>query len=344
MATKPLQFIVPDITGVPTGGNHYNRQIRAHGPHAGERALSIQWPVETPPADPLTGLDAEAPLVIDSLCVRHGDAIRRLRSALPTTRLVLLAHYLHCVDPRSPERDAAQQERTVLPLFNAVVAPSAYVCVRLQGEGLAAHHTHVVAPGLDGRFRGPLPDRSARDAPTAFLTVANVLPGKGLDVMLDALARLEDLDWRWRLVGGGALDAAYAARFRRALRRAPFRERVTWDGTVDGADMPGVYDMADVFVLPTRFETCSLATREAMARGLPVVASRVGGLPENFGEANAGHLVPPDDAPALAAALRDLVERPSVRRAMGRAAHRRSQAFPTWTAAASRFAQFVAGT
>jgi len=329
---------------VPTGGNHYNRQILAHGLHTGVQATSIRWPVEAPPKDATAGLDAETPVVIDSLCIRHGDAIRRLRAALPTTRLVLLAHYLHCVDPRSPDAEAAQRERTVLPLVDAVIAPSAYVCVRLQGNGVPFDRTHVVAPGLDDRFRGPVPDRAARDALPVLLTVANVLPGKGLDVMLDALARLEDLDWRWRLVGGDALDTAYAARFRQALRRAPFRECVTWEGTVDGDDMPGVYDAADVFVLPTRFETCSLATREAMARGLPVVASRVGGLPENVGEADAGHLVPPDEASALAAALRDLLERPDARRTMGRAAHRQSQAFPTWTAAASRFARIVSGT
>jgi hypothetical protein len=212
-------------------------------------------------------------------------------------------------------------------------------------EGLPPGAVHAVPPGLDDRFRiGNAPDVDAQ--PTAsetetsrLLTVANVLPGKGLDVMIDALEALQDRAWTWHLVGSTELDAAYGAAFRENLRASPIRDRVRWEGTVAGRDMPAVYDAADVFVLPTRFETCSMATREAMARGRPVVASRVGGLPENLGNAEAGCLVPPDDPDALAQAIRSLLDAPQKRRAMGRAAEQRSRTFPTWPETAHRIAE-----
>jgi hypothetical protein len=94
------------------------------------------------------------------------------------------------------------------------------------------------------------------------------------------------------------------------------------------------YDRADVFGLPSRFETCSMATREAMARGLPVVAYAVGGLPDNFGDAEAGCLVPSDEPDAFSEALRSLLADPARRTRMGQAARIRSRAFSTWDEAA----------
>lgn len=331
-----LTWLVPDIESVPTGGNVYNRRILEALP---EEVLApvTTWPVGDEEGTPVIPVaDAGSPVVVDSLCLQQESALRDLRRANPSARLILLAHYLHCVDPRETGGETAEAERDVLPLFDGAVTPSRYVADALAREGLSAD---PVPPGLDAAYREPVvaPPATGGTAPR-LLTVANVLPGKGLDVLVDALERLRDLDWVWRLVGSGELDVGCAEAFRQRLADADLGDRVCWDGSVPGGDMPGVYDACDVFVLPTRFETCSLSTREAMARGRPVVASRVGGLPENVGDAPAGHLVPEGDAQALAEALANLIGDAAARREMGRAARIRSQSFPTWEASARRFA------
>ena len=335
---------MPDIEALPTGGNVYNRRILEALPD-GNPATVTTWPVgEDAAAPPPPSVDPGGPVVVDSLCLQQADALRGLREAHPHARLILLAHYLHCVDPRESDGPAADAERTLLPLFDRAVTPSRYVADALAEEGLPAE---PVPPGLDAAYREPTvcPPATGGTAPK-LLTVANVLPGKGLDVLVDALQRLRDkrrdLDWTWRLVGSGELDAACADAFRERLSGAGLGDRVRWDGPVAGDAMPGAYDACDVFVLPTRFETCSLSTREAMARGRPVVASRVGGLPENLGDARAGRLVPEGDAQALATALSALIADAEARRAMGRAARRRSQSFPTWETSARRFAAICA--
>jgi glycosyltransferase involved in cell wall biosynthesis len=170
-----------------------------------------------------------------------------------------------------------------------------------------------------------------------MLTVANLLPEKDLRPFVDVLRALRSIPWTWTLVGDASLDPGYAAGVFRRLRTAGLTNRVTWTGPVSPDALRGQYDRADLFVLPSRFETCSLSTREAMARGLPVVGYRVGGLPENFGETAAGHLAPPSNAVALRAALRSLLTDPLARGQKGSAAWRRSHAFPTWAEAADRF-------
>jgi glycosyltransferase involved in cell wall biosynthesis len=97
-----------------------------------------------------------------------------------------------------------------------------------------------------------------------------------------------------------------------------------------------------VLVLSSRFETCSMATREAMARGRPAVGYAVRGLPANFGAAAAsgaapaGRLVSPDEPEAFTDALRHLLSFPDTRTKMGTAARAHSHSFPTWAEAADR--------
>ncbi len=339
-------FVVPDIAGTPTGGNIYNRRVLDHWPS--DTPTVVTWPVDTSPADPAQYIEPRATVLIDSLCLKHAGAIRTLREHCPEARLTILAHYLACVDPRKRDSDAAQVERGLLPLFDGAITTSAFVKDQLVRAGMPEVSVTVAAPGLDKRFRhadvddGNEPRKNGGDIPQ-LLTVANVLPGKGLDVLLRALEALSGRAWTWRLIGGTDLDPDYGAHFRDMLNGWSLRDRVVWNGTVEAADMPAAYDAADVFVLPTHFETCSMATREAMARGCAVVASDVGGLPTNFvgrdfSCRDAGVLVPPDDHLALAEALRQLLATPARRDALARKALAQSQSFPSWATTAERCA------
>jgi glycosyltransferase involved in cell wall biosynthesis len=130
----------------------------------------------------------------------------------------------------------------------------------------------------------------------------------------------------------------------RALKRvdAPYRAAIIGDGPDRGlveaeiggderiellgerSDVPGQLASSDVFVLASNSEGMPMSVLEAMAAGLPVVASAVGGVPELVAEAETGFLVPPRDVDALAAALQRVLADPELRRSLGAAAHARA--------------------
>ena len=331
-----LSFLVPEIHDRPTGGNLYNRRMVTEL----RNAHTVQVHPWTPaPETRLPDLSDADVIVVDSLLARHDDALPRLRQRHPGP-LVLLAHYLHCIDPREQSSAAAQTERAVLPLFDAVVTTSHYAQRALRDDGVAPDRVHVVPPGLDDPYRAPLPDRPS-DAPPHLLTVASWLPGKGLSTLIDQLETIDALDWHWTLVGDDTLAPDFADTVRARLRDTSIADRITAPGPVAPEAMRDHYDAADLFVLPSRFETCSMATREALARGLPVVGYDVGGMAENLGDRNTGHLVPPDQPEALTEALRRLLIEPETRAAMRTAARERSEDFPTWPTAAVRLQSFL---
>jgi hypothetical protein len=326
-------FLLPGTHDQLTGGNIYNRRIITE--------LRGRYPVEAvswTPAPDRQGLEGADPsiVVVDSLLLRSPGPLRALREVVPSATIVLLAHYLHCIDPGKRATAAAATERALLSLFDGAVTTSPYARQALVAEGMPPDTVSAVPPGLDAAYRRP-PSPPNRTGPPTLLTVANVLPGKGLLDLIEQLDALDDLAWRWTLVGNDTLDPDFARTVAERVEASTVADRLTHVGTVPAAEMPAQYDRADLFVLPSHFETCSMATREAMARGRPVVGYAVGGLPDNFGEDPAGHLVPPDRPDALGAALRTLLTAPATRRRMGGAARRRSKSFPSWPDAATRF-------
>ncbi len=139
------------------------------------------------------------------------------------------------------------------------------------------------------------------------LTVARLEANKGLTYLLQALALLPtDPSWRWVLVGSGGDRAALQAQ----AGALGLNERIVFAGAVDDVDLHNLYTLADSFALASLYEGSSLATLEAMAHSLPIVATAVGGLPDKVQPGVTGLLVPPGDAPAMATAIRSLLTDP----------------------------------
>jgi glycosyltransferase involved in cell wall biosynthesis/GT2 family glycosyltransferase len=144
-----------------------------------------------------------------------------------------------------------------------------------------------------------------------ILAVGSLYPVKGYDILLEALGTLSaQPGWRLAVAGQGGEEP----RLREQARREGLGDRVHLLGFRD--DIPDLLAAADVYVMPSRSEGLPLALLEAMFAGLPVVASAVGGIPDALGEGG-GILVPPGDAPALAAALRALLTDDERRRVLG---------------------------
>jgi glycosyltransferase involved in cell wall biosynthesis len=176
--------------------------------------------------------------------------------------------------------------------------------------------------------------------------VAPVSSHKGHDVLLAALAATADLPWRCVCVGPLNRDPVFVERLRLEAEAAGVGGRIRFPGVQIGDDLAHAYAAADVLVLASRAETYGMVVTEALARGLPVIATAVGGLPEALGQASdgcrPGLLVPPEDSVALAAALRDWLVDANLRHRLREAARKRRSTLSGWDAPTDRIARVLA--
>jgi glycosyltransferase involved in cell wall biosynthesis len=169
-----------------------------------------------------------------------------------------------------------------------------------------------------------------------LLAVGAVVPRKGYDVLIDELATLTDLDWRLVIAGDRTRDRATADAVAARIAALGLGARVSMPGAVGDEELALLHTQADVFVLASRHEGYGMAYAAAINHGLPVVGTRAGAIPETV-PAGAGILVEPDDAPALAAALRIMIANPKARETYAAAARAAAAQLPRWDTTARIF-------
>ena len=190
----------------------------------------------------------------------------------------------------------------------------------------------VIPNGVNVATFHPAAEKTTSHGPVRLLFVGRVVFQKGLDVLFRALAALPtELDWELEIIGDG--DARPALTLEAAqLGIAP---RLTFSGWQDRAVIAERYRAADLFVFPSRDEGMPNVVLEAMASGLPIVATAIAGSEELVREGENGHLVPTENAPALTDALARLITQPETRRALGRASRERIEREYTWARVAA---------
>jgi glycosyltransferase involved in cell wall biosynthesis len=200
----------------------------------------------------------------------------------------------------------------------AVVVGSAYMREQAEKAGMPGERLHVVRLYAAAPAEGA--PELARD-PRLLLAVGALTTGKGIDVLLEALARARP-DARLLLIG----DGPQRAKLEQQARELGLAARVTFAGRMAHADVVEAYQRAACVVMPSRQpESFGLVGVEAMSHGTPVIASRAGGASEWLRDEETGLAVPPCDAPALAAAVDRLLAAPELASrlgAAGRRAHR----------------------
>lgn len=164
--------------------------------------------------------------------------------------------------------------------------------------------------------------------------MAAVTPRKGQHRLVEALAAVTDLPWSCVCVGGLEQDPEYVSDLRALIAKHGLEDRLHLAGPQAGAQLDASYAAADLMVLTSYAETYGMAVTEALARGIPVLATDVGGLPEAVGRAPDGGvpgiLVPPENPAALAAELRGWFGEADVRRRLKAAARGRRAALDGW--------------
>jgi glycosyltransferase involved in cell wall biosynthesis len=349
-----LDVVVPD--GIhdparPSGGNTYDRRVcrwlRNLGWVVHEHAVSGGWP--SPDAGALAALDDVirrmpdgAVVLLDGLIASAAPEV--LVSEARRLRLVVLVHMpLGDRAVGVPADTIRSRESAVLSAAAAVLTTSEWCRNRLLAlYELSAERLHVAEPGVRSADAAP-----GSEAGGAMLCVASVTPDKGHGLLLDALQMLSDLTWQCVCVGRLDRAPAFVRQLRCRSRDAGLDDRVHFPGPQAGADLNRSYAGADLMVLASRAETYGMVITEALAHGVPVVVTEVGGVTEAVGYGSDGSrpglLVAPDDPAALAAALRAWLTDADLRRRLRRAAGIRREGLHSWSDTAAVLADVVAG-
>lgn len=342
--TRSLTFAYPGDLGLNTGGYGYDRRMIAGLRDLGWTVTPLSLGPGFPaPSDAqrteaerrLSALPNGARVVVDGLAYGVLDAWAAREGA--RLNIVALVHHPLALETgigaeaqahlRASETRALAQARQVI-----VTSP-------MTARELAAHYNvppariTTVLPGTD-----PAPLAPGGGEPPHILSIGTLTPRKGHDVLIEALHRIRDLPWRATIAGSKTLAPATAAALADQCAALGLADRLTLAGECD--DPRALMATADLFALASRYEGYGMVFAEALSQGLPIVACHAGAVPEVVPD-NAGILVPVDDAPAFATALRDLLSDPARRAEKAEGARRAGAELPRWQDGAARISKLL---
>ncbi len=340
-------FAIPGDLAAPDGGYVYARKILPHlarrlsieiGPLPGGFPLAGKE-VLTEAAARLAAFDAPgAVLFIDGLAfgALPAEALRVLKAPL----VALVHHPLGLEEGLSSSQKGRllQSEADALALARSVVVPSRGTANELARLfGLPAGKVMVAEPGI---LRGERAPGAALGDPLHIVSAGTLTPRKGFGVLVDALNEVSDLPWRATIAGALDRSPETAASVRAKLSRFGLEERVRLAGRLGEPELSALYSSGDVFALASFYEGYGMAFAEAMAHGLPVVASGEGAVRDTVPRP-AGFVCRSGDAGAFAQALRSLLSNPALRRGMAEGAWRHGQTLPDWAQTADTIASVL---
>jgi len=334
-------LLLPGDINQRTGGYGYDREIMAGlqrlGWNVSLRVLDDSFPFPCGAArdeavQTLAALPDGALVLADGLAFgAMADEAEREAARL---RLVALVHHPLALESGLDSTAAAallESERRALRTVRGVIVTSPATIRSLEAYGVPANRIAVVPPGtavapLARGSRGLHPARGGM--PLELLSVASLTRRKGYDLLFNALARLPHLDWHLTAAGSPDLDPRTAKALAQQVFEAGLSSRVTFVGELDEHRLGAAYDRADVFVLATRHEGYGMAVAEALARGIPIVSTATGAIPDLVDD-DSGVIVPIDDVEALTAGL-ETVMNDDARARLAEGARRRRGTLPTW--------------
>jgi glycosyltransferase involved in cell wall biosynthesis len=314
-------FLVAGSLESRTGGSIYNRRmieaLRQRGWSVDVHELGPDFPAPAPEtlahaAATLAAIDDDTVVVVDGLAFgAMPDVVAAERTRL---RLVPVVHMPlgdeAGLDAATAEARSASEKRALGAATFVVVTGSTTIGA-VSAAGVVADRIVLVTPGTD---RAPVA-RGSGGADLRLLCVAALTPGKGHDDLLRALAASRHLGWRLTCVGSETRCPRTAEGVRALVNELRLDDRVEFTGELEDAALARQYDGADLFVLATLRETFGMAVAEAIARAVPVVATRTGEIERIVGE---GGCLPPVGnrfafATALATVLADAAFRAELR-------------------------------
>jgi len=337
-------FAVPGDLATATGGYGYDRRIIAElqvlgwqidvvsvgdgfpQPSAEQRAVALAR---------LEDLPQGIPVVVDGLALGAlPEAAEKIAQRAPLVALVHHPLALEAGLSPADSRKLFESECKALAAARSVIVTSRATGKRLNADyDVPPERITVAPPGTDRAA----PARGTPDGTLRLLSVAAIVPRKGFDALIAALASIAGLPWRLTIAGDLTRAPATAAKLEADIERHRLAGRVNLLGAVSPQQLATQYAAADVFVLASHFEGYGMAYAEAMAHGLPIIGT-TGGATVDTVPATAGVLVEPGNVKALTRALRMVIENEEDRRRLARGALAAAADLPTWGSTARIFA------
>jgi len=339
---QTLYFLIPGDIDTRTGGYRYDKRIieglRALGREV--QLISLEGNFPTPDANDLVRAQASlenlpdgALILIDALA---GSVMpEQLASQADRLRLISLVHHPLALETgisATAARELAQTEAAALAQVQRIITTSHSTALSLQDYTVADDTVVTVCPGTD---LAPLATGSDQQV-FQLLCVATLTPRKGHSVLLEALAELSELPWELVCAGSQERDPATARALQEQTRTLALQDRVRFAGEVDEQTLHHLYHEADLFVLASFHEGYGMVLDEAIARGLPIVASNAGAMASTVPH-GAGLLCQAGDSGELAAALRRFMEEADTRHSLQTAARMARSRLRSWQQAAEEF-------
>jgi glycosyltransferase involved in cell wall biosynthesis len=339
-----LTFLVPGSLEARTGGYAYDRRIigglRDDGWRVRVEQLDPSFPHPTAEAledvaRRLSALPSDSLVMIDGLAL--GAMPEQVEGVRDRVRVVALVHHPlgaeTGLDPATAAR-LTESECRSLSCARLVVVTSEATADVVRRLGVERERLAVVRPGTD-----VAPMATGSGGPDVrMLTVATLTPRKGHGILLEALSGVPVDRWRLDCVGSPDRSAGTAAQLVKQVEIHGLAERVRFLGELDDLSLEQCYAGADLFVLPTIYEGFGMVVGEALARGLPIVSTRTGAIPEMV-PPDAGVLVAPGELGALRDALTVMLMDAGRRERCAAAARRAARQLPTWTDATRAMVQ-----
>jgi glycosyltransferase involved in cell wall biosynthesis len=333
---RRVAFAVPGDLSTPTGGYAYDRRMIAELQGLGWQvdAIDLGDGFPRPTAETkaaargrLAAAPSGCPIVIDGLAFGVlPEAAQELRVRNP---LVALVHHPLALETGLSPGDAQalmKSEREALACARCVVVTSPSTAQLLVDDyDVAADRITVARPGTDRGATAP----GNSDGIVRLLSIGAVVPRKGFDVLIAALATLASLPWRLTIAGDRSRDPAAAAQLDADIAGHGLAGQVEVLGALADDRLATLYAGADLFVLASRYEGYGMAFAEALAHGLPIIGTTAGAIPDTV-PPDAGVLVEPNDVKALARALRMLIDNPNERGWLASGARAAALELPSW--------------
>lgn len=342
-----VAFVIPGDLGLPTGGYAYDRRVLALLPELGIDVTHVALPGTYPSPSAgdlattravLAVTAADTILLIDGLAygAMPADLVAGLKRSI-----VALVHHPLCLEAGltgTRQRELKALETAALVLASHVIVTSPTTGRTLTADfDIPAERITVAEPGTDPAPRAKGSRGEGGGKPLRLLAVGSVVPRKGYDVLVEALAPLKALDWRLDIAGALDRSSTTARDLARQIDALGYADRISLLGAVDDAQLAGLYDRADLFVMASHYEGFGMVLTEAVARGLPIVMTAAGAAAETVPDA-AALKVEPGQPRALAWVLGRAIEDAKIRQRVADAAWTVAQTLPRWDDTARRIA------
>ncbi|MGI9424689.1 MAG: glycosyltransferase family 4 protein [Hyphomicrobiaceae bacterium] len=329
-----VAFAIPGDITASTGGYAYARHLLASlpqfgiQPHRLELAAAYPYPEEedlVATERTFAQLHPETVLMVDGLA--FGAMPPAIVNGIRQPLIALVHHPLACETglTTSQSRQFLALEQQALAHARRVIAASRTTARLLERKyDVPADRVVVAEPGTEPAARA-----AGGDGDLQLLAVGAIIPRKNYGTLVEALKSLPDDRWHLTIAGSTSRDMTCATELREAIMRSGLRSRITLTGEVSDHVLHDLYDRSDIFVMPSLFEGYGMVLCEALARGLPIVCTTGGAMPETVPD-RAALMVAPGKADEMGNALARLIQDDLLRRRLADASWQAGQALPTW--------------